>query len=133
MPTRCSKESQEGQGYLGTWVTAFNEFSTDTEENTFFYARYGYAIETLATGMFLAEGHAPYKVATQVTQGSTRPDFVIRDNTDTEVAWLDVTSADSQGHIHAKQGGGGRPGPTWPRSSTTCRRRPTLLPRPRAR
>jgi hypothetical protein len=95
------------KGYLDAWVTAFTDFTKDKDGNVpqFFYARYGYAIETLATGMFMSADHKGYKVSTQVTQGSTRPDFVILKGS-TEIAWLDVTSSASVGHIYNKQGGG---------------------------
>jgi len=92
-------------GYLGTWVTCFEQFVSSGDIPDFFYARYGYAIETLATAAFLAEDHKGYKVNAQVTQGSTRPDLVISSGSD-HIAWLDITSSASVGHILAKQGGG---------------------------
>jgi hypothetical protein len=97
------------KGYLDAWVTVFTKFTKDKDGNVpeFFYARYGYAIETLATGMFMSADHKGYAVSTQVTQGSTRPDFVIMNSKKSkEIAWLDVTSSASIGHIYNKQGGG---------------------------
>lgn len=93
-------------GYLGTWVSAFSEFLADKEGNvpSFFYARYGYAIETIATHLFLAKNHRGYKVHTQAAQGSTRPDFIIAKGNQHH-AWIDITSSASEGHIKNKQGG----------------------------
>lgn len=92
-------------GYLGAWTTCFGEYLDSGEIPNFFYARYGYAIETLATLFFKAEDHLGYKVETQETYGATRPDFVIRNGMN-DVAWIDITSAASKGHIFNKQGGG---------------------------
>lgn len=97
--------SNRGDGYLGAWVNCFNEYLSSGEIPAFFYARYGYAIETLATLFFKSQGHLGYKVENQETYGSTRPDFVIRSGS-TDVAWLDITSSASAGHIFSKQGGG---------------------------
>ena len=93
------------EGYLGAWVTCFDQFTSDGEIPDFFYARYGYAIETLATAFFKTKDHNGYAVITQFAQGSTRPDFVISDKV-SQIAWLDITSSSSAGHILAKQGGG---------------------------
>ncbi|HYP41424.1 MAG TPA: hypothetical protein VEX13_13780 [Chloroflexia bacterium] len=98
--------SGKDKGYLKAWVIVFNKFTEDKNLPKFFYARYGYAIETLATRLMPAD-YKGYKVFTQVGQGSTRPDFVVRKaKSNVDVAWLDVTSSASVGHIYKKQGGG---------------------------
>lgn len=45
---------------------------------------------------------------TQVTQGMTRPDIVVYDDTATQVGWIDLTSdsLSSVGHLMKKAGGG---------------------------
>ena len=94
------------KGYLGAWVSTFSEFLADTDGTApaFFYARYGYAIETIATGLFLQGDNKGYEIHSQVAQGSTRPDFVIAKGA-VHHAWLDITSSASEGHIQNKQGG----------------------------
>jgi hypothetical protein len=93
-------------GYLRAWVITFNAFLSDKNGNVpdFFYARYGYAIETLATLLFLTVDKKGYDIQSQVAQGSTRPDFVISKG-NVHHAWLDITSSASAGHIQGKQGG----------------------------
>ena len=95
------------EGYLKLWVETFSNFVTNKKIPEFFYARYGYAIETIATRLFTAraETYKAYKVRSQVAKGDTRPDFVIQKD-GTDVAWLDITSSASQGHIMNKQGSG---------------------------
>lgn len=92
-------------GYLGTWVTTFNQFLTEGTVPSFFYARYGYAIETIATHLFSQVALSPYTVSSQVTAGATRPDFVVSKD-GAELAWLDITSTASKDHIKKKQGSG---------------------------
>ncbi|MEH2270934.1 MAG: DUF4157 domain-containing protein [Nostoc sp.] len=103
-PILTGVEGRE-KGYLKTWVETFEEFMAQGEVPDFFYARYGYAIETIATGIFKSDNIGPYEALDQVTYGATRPDIVIRDGIH-DVAWLDITSEGSPGHIYNKQGGG---------------------------
>ncbi|MYU48182.1 hypothetical protein GTV15_17095 [Streptomyces sp. SID7803] len=77
-----------------------------------------YAIESLATKVFLTDrkswtGPASglnFSVAMQVTHGNTRPDVVLQLD-GREVAWYDITSAKSLGHIFEKDGSGWRTKP----------------------
>lgn len=93
------------RGYLNAWVNIFDEFTTKGKIPPFFYARYGYAIETIATSQFKTQDTGCYEIHTQATYGGTRPDFVIKKK-GIDMAWIDITSADSKGHIFLKQGGG---------------------------
>lgn len=93
-------------GYLALWRDTFNEFLSTGAIPQFFYARYGYAVETIATDIFRASSYSPYIVVVQATYGATRPDVVIQDAEKRDVAWLDITSAASQGHIFQKTGSG---------------------------
>lgn len=94
------------RGYLGAWRWAFDEFLSGGVIPEFFYARYGYAVETLATAFFKTRQVAPYSIHEQLTYGATRPDIVIRDQFGHDHAWLDITSEGSPGHIYRKAGGG---------------------------
>jgi hypothetical protein len=94
------------KGYLATWVKAFTEFADDpTEIPDFFFARYGYAVETIATQLLAAQDVSPYHFAFQISHGHTRPDIVIFHEAD-ELGWVDITSEGSPNHILKKQGAG---------------------------
>lgn len=70
-------------------------------------ANFGYAIEEIAcTGLANSVQHG-LKITTQVGHGHTRPDVVASIH-DTEVAWFDITSVASTGHIRFKSGAGWR-------------------------
>ncbi len=92
-------------GYLKLWATTFAEFTSTGQLPAFFYARYGYAVESLATLIMKSKTYALVKVSNQVAMGATRPDFVVRAGS-TDVAWLDITSSASQGHVLSKQHSG---------------------------
>lgn len=83
-------------------------------------AKFGYAVEEYVN-LVIRRGGTPYSdefsVNTQCRYGRTIPDIVIRkiyidDNTgaqsETDVAWLDITSDGSVGHIMKKRGSGWR-------------------------
>lgn len=79
------------------------------------YTQYGYAVEEYVNIDINCGALPPppgYRISTQESHGSTRPDYVIRSNPGTsegEVqAWLDLTSAQSSGHILRKVGAGWR-------------------------
>ncbi|MFI7358027.1 DUF4157 domain-containing protein [Streptomyces avidinii] len=105
-------------GYLGRWSEQWQEYlqaapGKKKEIAALVPAMAGYAIESLATKVFLTERRSwtgpasglTFSVAMQVTHGNTRPDVVLQlDGTD--VAWYDITSAKSLGHIFEKDGSG---------------------------
>ncbi len=73
------------------------------------YTSYGSAVEEMVN-LFI-DVHYPffvngYRVRTQIRHGNTIPDIVIEDANGTEVAWLDITSSSSAGHIWNKDGSG---------------------------
>lgn len=73
------------------------------------YASYGYAVEEMVNQELRARYNTAvhgYKVELQVTHGYTRPDIVITDRDRDEVAWHDITSENSAGHIYSKDGSG---------------------------
>ncbi len=76
------------------------------------YVQYGYAVEEFVN-INIQAGKLPpprgYDITIQETHGSTRPDFVIRQDTPSgkkTVAWLDLTSQNSLDHINKKIGAG---------------------------
>ncbi len=82
------------------------------------YTQYGYAVEECVNIEIQNGSWLPppgYTISTQETHGGTRPDFVIRCVTDDArngpVAWLDLTSIKSSGHIFQKSGSGWRTTP----------------------
>lgn len=79
------------------------------------YMQYGYAVEEYVN-IEINSGALPppcgYRISTQESHGSTRPDYVIRSSAgamgDDFQAWLDLTSVHSSGHILGKDGAGWR-------------------------
>lgn len=72
-------------------------------------AAYGYAIEEMVNEELRANyRHAisGYTISLQETHQYTRPDIVIYDNDQTQIAWLDITSENNKGHIYNKDGSG---------------------------
>ncbi|MDE5577092.1 MAG: hypothetical protein K2J11_06870 [Oscillospiraceae bacterium] len=86
--------------------TAFRFIST-RRQSTFMPAIYGYAVEEYVN-LSIASGNPSvptgYRVRLQVTQGGTRPDIVIYNSSNTEIAWMDITNQSSKGHIFNKAG-----------------------------
>jgi len=107
-------------GYLARWALQWETFSdpdsTRGERESIapmVPAMCGYAIESLATKVFLAENKAwtgktsgrAFTVVMQETNGNTRPDVVLKDGSKS-LAWYDITSEKSRGHIFEKDGAG---------------------------
>lgn len=99
-------------GYYDRWKALGTAYIGNVGGRTpFLYAAYGYAVETRTNATLdtianlLPHG---WTVDKQVTQGMTRPDIVIFDDTHAQVAWIDLTSDSlaSVGHIKKKAGGG---------------------------
>ena len=72
-------------------------------EPSLVHARFGYAIESLACQGLNNTRVGGLTVRTQVGHGHTRPDVVLEAAGD-EVAWIDITSEGSVGHILGKEG-----------------------------
>ncbi|MHC5726155.1 MAG: eCIS core domain-containing protein [Nostoc sp.] len=97
---------KDGSGYIGAWQKVYEKFIQ--EPNTlpdFFYARYGYAVETIACQL-LGKKYGDYEINYQITAGQTRPDIVITKPGEEWQAWLDITSSGSTGHVNKKQHSG---------------------------
>jgi hypothetical protein len=100
---------EDSGGMYDRWLAVASEYLDDrTVVPAFLHAAYGYAVEKSVTDEFRSlNGLLPpgWRPRSQVTHGMTRPDFVLDDHTG-ERAWLDVTSANSKGHIFNKAGSG---------------------------
>jgi len=68
-------------------------------------ARFGYSIETIACAGLNNSTQQGLTIETQVAHGHTRPDVVLSAGNQ-EIAWIDITSTGSAGHILGKQGAG---------------------------
>jgi len=92
-------------GYVSQWVnTAQTFFQNPQQAPPFIYARFGYAVETLACAQLPATA-GNLNVHQQYASGATRPDVVLK-NGNEEIAWIDITANASYGHIRGKDGGG---------------------------
>lgn len=93
------------------WAETAKQYldSSNIAPNTaFLYAHYGYAVEELVNIELKARPrYLIYEIQLQVTHGHTRPDIVILVGSE-EIAWLDITSKKSAGHIYSKLGAGWR-------------------------
>lgn len=102
--------ASDGGGYLDRWLDLATMYLGDnTTVPNFIHAAYGYAVETLTNmqlGSINGDLPAGWAVQSQVTQGMTRPDIVVFNAAAKQVAWLDITSDGSPGHIFSKAGGG---------------------------
>lgn len=93
-------------------INTKDEEIAETLETAFHFApaRFGYAIESYATGTKFKDLRSSlpkgYDLGTQVSHGSTRPDLVVYNDAGFEVGWFDITSSGSTGHIYDKIGSG---------------------------
>jgi hypothetical protein len=100
------------QPHLANWAKAAKEyFDNPMNVPDFIHARFGYAIEQLTCDN-LNTDRGELSIDFQVTEGSTRPDIVVTvKDTKQQIAWIDLTSKDSENHIMGKAGGGWRTRP----------------------
>jgi hypothetical protein len=95
-------------GYLGLWHGAASSFFGNPHPYLlppFFHARFGYAIETIASKQLNSVEYG-LTVSLQVNAGMTRPDIVLVLAPYGEVAWIDITASNDTGHIKKKGGTG---------------------------
>lgn len=78
------------------WANHMNKKQVDL-----FAASFGYAIESLATNIYLPAPPGGYSIALQGVRGNTRPDVILQQKGE-DIAWLDITASNSQGHIWKK-------------------------------
>lgn len=99
-------ESRQESGYLQQWYGTAKDYCEDQNNlPSYFWANFGYAVETLACEALTHYSFGPYEVNFQVTHGHTRPDIVVLNNFQ-EIAWIDITSDGSETHIYDKDSSG---------------------------
>ena len=94
-----------GLAFFKRWQETATAYLIDNNDKAFLHARYGYAVETYVNEkLSTLAGSLPfgYSVHKQVTFGGSRPDVVVRNGVQKDLAWFDITSEDSQGHIYLK-------------------------------
>lgn len=96
-----------GNAKFREWYDAADLFLKTGSIHSLIYARYGYAVEEYVNSKISSKKIKPprgYKVCLQVTHGGTRPDIVVMTEDNKELAWMDITSSNSEGHIFNKAG-----------------------------
>lgn len=92
------------------WIYSAQKYIYENIIDNFIYARYGYAVEEYTNlNMFKINFLAGYTYNLQENRGGTRPDIIIykkEGDESKEIAWLDITSENSVGHIKRKAGAG---------------------------
>lgn len=89
-------------GHTEHWVEVWTAYRSKTGIHLP-AAAFGYAIESIATLMYLPDPPRGMAVVLQGQRGPTRPDIIlIQDGND--VAWIDITASASSGHIWKKVG-----------------------------
>lgn len=90
VPTLGTYADQDG--HTLHWVDTWNNY-VRTGDAPLINAAFGYAVETIATMIYLGDAPAGLSYTTQVPRGGTRPDVILSDETTgQDVAWLDITS-----------------------------------------
>ncbi len=87
-------------GHTAKWVQKISPVNGPNDLSTYF----GYAIESITT-VLLPNEFKGWKVNTQAARQGTRPDIVLMDQFNNDMAWLDITASNSRGHINGKAGG----------------------------
>ena len=89
--------------YLKDWYhKAKSYFDDPVETPSLIHAKFGYAVETFVNKSLKNKSLHGFEVELQKSKGGTRPDIVLNKD-GKEVAWIDITSEDSIGHIKRKQ------------------------------
>lgn len=90
----------EVDGHTDKWQEDWDNHMNKKQVDLF-AASFGYAIESLATNIYLPAPPGGYSVALQGVRGNTRPDVILQQKGE-DIAWLDITAENSQGHIWKK-------------------------------
>jgi hypothetical protein len=91
-------------GHTEHWVEAWNNFVAGKEKGQgLINAAFGYAVETLATVIYLPAPGGGLSVELQGIRTGTRPDIILKDG-DADVGWLDITASGSEEHVWKKAG-----------------------------
>lgn len=100
-----------GSKHLINWKkVAKAYFDAPSKVPKVLYARFGYAVETLACKEIEGTTINGFSVHLQESKGHTRPDIVLKSD-DKDYAWIDITAEKSAGHIFSKGSSGWRSKP----------------------
>ncbi len=79
-------------GYTDLWIERWNEYN-QTGHADLIHAAFGYAVESIATMVYMPDPPAGMHILLQEPRPGTRPDVILKDDiTKEDVAWLDITS-----------------------------------------
>ena len=87
-------------GHTDNWVDDWDNHVKGNKVDLF-AASFGYAIESLASNIYLPGAGGDYKPVLQGVRGNTRPDVILQ-HKGTDVAWYDFTAEANTGHIWKK-------------------------------
>lgn len=97
----------ETDNHVKKWYSSAEQYVENPERTPkIIHADFGYAVEAL-TCRYIPSDFKGLQVRFQVASGHTRPDIVLNLGKQ-EIAWIDITSKKSAGHILAKDGSGWR-------------------------
>ncbi|GAB4108555.1 MAG: hypothetical protein OHK0022_60120 [Roseiflexaceae bacterium] len=98
--------SQSKDPMVRQWYKTAEAFAQNPDrEPRIIHARFGYSIESIACQGLDNTQMNGLTIRIQVAHGHTRPDIVLMADNQ-EIAWLDITSRGSEGHIRGKSGAG---------------------------
>ncbi|MGG1516340.1 hypothetical protein ABE504_13050 [Paenibacillus oryzisoli] len=101
--SRPLKDEEIVDGYTQRWADQWKLLDMSTVNLV--PAMAGYAIESIATKLFMPPVYGDLMIELQATRGNTRPDIVLT-YMGHDIAWFDITADNSQGHIQDKNGAG---------------------------
>jgi hypothetical protein len=105
VPT-LGKYADIDDGRISHWIETWESF-TKTGQADLPHAAFGYAVEALATLVYLPNPPAGMLILLQhsrnTREGTTRPDIILARGIQ-DVAWIDITAENSKDHIYKKAG-----------------------------
>lgn len=90
-------------GHIARWVELWQEYERTRTPDPMMAAAFGYAVETLATMVYMPAAPDGCHLEMQGGRGNTRPDVVLKRGT-VDIGWLDITTNAMRGHIWQKSG-----------------------------
>nr|WP_315249101.1 hypothetical protein [uncultured Duganella sp.] len=90
-------------GHIARWLELWQTYERTRVPDPMMAATFGYAVETLATLVYMPPAPDGCHLELQGGRGNTRPDVVLKRGT-TDIGWLDITTKAMGGHIWDKAG-----------------------------
>lgn len=107
LQSRYTQHPNVGSIKLNNWYFKCQEYFNSGEPPFDMYMTYGYAVEELTNLNYHSVSH-PYSLAKQVSYNGSRCDYelgISQEHKYYVLAWIDITSADSEEHIWRKAAG----------------------------